>query len=93
MPSVTGLVARVREIGDRAEAIREAVSGAGRGDTVVVLGKGHESGQEIAGVVHPFDDRTHLRAAMETPASTQSPAPTTRSAGRQVTEANRDETR
>jgi UDP-N-acetylmuramoyl-L-alanyl-D-glutamate--2,6-diaminopimelate ligase len=24
---------------------------------VVLLGKGHESGQEIDGVVHPFDDR------------------------------------
>jgi UDP-N-acetylmuramoyl-L-alanyl-D-glutamate--2,6-diaminopimelate ligase len=56
--------ARIREIGDRASAIREAVRGAGAGDTVVVLGKGHESGQEIAGVVHPFDDREHLRAAL-----------------------------
>jgi len=93
LPDRVDRVDRVREIGDRAEAIRQAVAGAGAGDTVVVLGKGHESGQEIAGVVHPFDDRTHLRAAMETPASTQSPAPTTRSAGRPVTEANRDETR
>jgi UDP-N-acetylmuramoyl-L-alanyl-D-glutamate--2,6-diaminopimelate ligase len=55
---------RIREIADRASAIREAVAAAGVGDTVVVLGKGHESGQEIAGVVHPFDDRTHLRAAL-----------------------------
>jgi len=55
---------RIREIGDRACAIREAVSHAGVGDTVVVLGKGHESEQEIAGVVHPFDDRAHLRAAL-----------------------------
>lgn len=55
---------RVREIGDRAAAIREAVAGAGAGDTVVVLGKGHESGQEAAGVVHPFDDREQLRAAL-----------------------------
>jgi UDP-N-acetylmuramoyl-L-alanyl-D-glutamate--2,6-diaminopimelate ligase len=55
---------RIREIGDRAAAIREAVALAGAGDTVVVLGKGHESGQEIAGVVHPFDDRAELRAAL-----------------------------
>lgn len=34
-------------------------------NTVVVLGKGHESGQEIAGVVHPFDDRDALRAALD----------------------------
>jgi UDP-N-acetylmuramoyl-L-alanyl-D-glutamate--2,6-diaminopimelate ligase len=55
---------RIREIGDRAAAIREAVAVSGRGDTVVVLGKGHESGQEIAGVVHPFDDRAQLREAL-----------------------------
>jgi len=57
-------VPRVREIGDRAAAIRAAVALARVGDTVVVLGKGHESGQEIAGVVHPFDDRSELRAAL-----------------------------
>lgn len=55
---------RIREIGDRAAAIREAVARAGVGDTVVVLGKGHESGQDIAGVIHPFDDRAQLRAAL-----------------------------
>ena len=66
----------ISEIGDRGAAIREAVSGAGAGDTVVVLGKGHESGQETAGVVHPFDDRAQLRAAlMEHTASMDQPAP------------------
>jgi UDP-N-acetylmuramoyl-L-alanyl-D-glutamate--2,6-diaminopimelate ligase len=55
---------RIREIGDRATAIRAAMAVASVGDTVVVLGKGHESGQDIAGVVHPFDDQTHLRAAL-----------------------------
>lgn len=34
-------------------------------NTVVVLGKGHETGQEIAGVVHPFDDREAVRAALD----------------------------
>ena len=34
------------------------------GDVVVVAGKGHETGQEIAGVVHPFDDRDEVRAAL-----------------------------
>ncbi|MFL6090830.1 MAG: UDP-N-acetylmuramoyl-L-alanyl-D-glutamate--2,6-diaminopimelate ligase [Aeromicrobium sp.] len=52
------------EIGDRAEAIAHAVAIAHRGDTVVVAGKGHETGQEIAGVVHPFDDREVLAAAI-----------------------------
>jgi len=56
--------AEVIEVGDRREAIRRAVSAAGHGDTVVVAGKGHETGQEIAGTVHPFDDRTVLREVL-----------------------------
>jgi UDP-N-acetylmuramoyl-L-alanyl-D-glutamate--2,6-diaminopimelate ligase len=56
--------ASIREVGDRGAAIRAAVAQAGVGDTVVILGKGHESGQETAGVVHPFDDRAQLRAAV-----------------------------
>jgi UDP-N-acetylmuramoyl-L-alanyl-D-glutamate--2,6-diaminopimelate ligase len=28
---------------------------------VVVAGKGHETGQEVAGVVHAFDDREVVR--------------------------------
>ena len=35
------------------------------GDVVVLLGKGHEPGQEIAGVKHNFDDRLELAAAIE----------------------------
>ncbi len=62
--SVPASPGRVREIGGRAAAIRAAVDLAGVGDTVAVLGKGHESGQDIAGVVHPFDDRAELRAAL-----------------------------
>ena len=54
-------VAEVEEIGDRRAAIARAVGLARTGDTVVVAGKGHETGQEIAGVVHPFDDRTVVR--------------------------------
>jgi UDP-N-acetylmuramoyl-L-alanyl-D-glutamate--2,6-diaminopimelate ligase len=54
----------VREVGERAAAIAEAVATADGGDTVLVAGKGHETGQEIAGVVHPFDDRLVLRAAL-----------------------------
>jgi UDP-N-acetylmuramoyl-L-alanyl-D-glutamate--2,6-diaminopimelate ligase len=56
--------ADVHDIGARAEAIRFATQIARAGDTVLVAGKGHESGQEIAGVVHPFDDRDVLRAAL-----------------------------
>jgi len=47
----------VREVGDRREAIRLAVRMAQPGDTVVVAGKGHETGQEVAGRTYPFDDR------------------------------------
>ena len=46
---------------DRRAAIAIAVAAAGPGDAVVVAGKGHESGQEAAGVVTPFDDRQVLR--------------------------------
>jgi UDP-N-acetylmuramoyl-L-alanyl-D-glutamate--2,6-diaminopimelate ligase len=50
---------------DRAEAIRAAVNHAKEGDLVIVLGKGHEKGQEISGEVHPFDDRIELARAIE----------------------------
>jgi UDP-N-acetylmuramoyl-L-alanyl-D-glutamate--2,6-diaminopimelate ligase len=50
---------------DRRAAIARAVDAARAGDVVVVAGKGHESGQEVAGSVHPFDDRVELRAAIE----------------------------
>ncbi len=61
--------AEVVEIGDRREAIRHAVSLARPGDTVLVAGKGHETGQEVGAgadrVVHVFDDRDEVRAAIE----------------------------
>ena len=46
---------------DRRVAIATALGIAGPGDVVVIAGKGHETGQEIAGVVHPFDDRLVAR--------------------------------
>jgi UDP-N-acetylmuramoyl-L-alanyl-D-glutamate--2,6-diaminopimelate ligase len=42
---------------DRAAAISLAVGGAGKGDVVLVAGKGHERGQYIGRTVIPFDDR------------------------------------
>jgi len=50
---------------DRTEAIKLAVNLAEPEDVVIVLGKGHERGQEIAGVVHAFDDRLVLAHAIE----------------------------
>jgi len=52
-------------IEDRAAAIAAAVDQAQAGDLVVVLGKGHEKGQEIDGVIHAFDDRIELARAIE----------------------------
>lgn len=58
--------AEVVEVPDRAQAVLAAVRAtAGRADTVLVAGKGHEQGQEVAGEVLPFDDRQVLREALE----------------------------
>ncbi|MBA3809775.1 MAG: UDP-N-acetylmuramoyl-L-alanyl-D-glutamate--2,6-diaminopimelate ligase [Solirubrobacterales bacterium] len=57
--------ARVRALEDRREAIAEAVACAGRGDVVVIAGKGHEQGQELAGGRKvPFDDVSVAREAL-----------------------------
>lgn len=55
----------VQVLADRAAAITAAVARAQPGDTVLVAGKGHEQGQDIAGVVRPFDDRQVLREAIQ----------------------------
>ena len=49
---------------DRRSAIQRAISLASEGDIVVIAGKGHEQGQETAGVVEPFDDRVVAREAL-----------------------------
>ncbi|MCZ7563374.1 MAG: UDP-N-acetylmuramoyl-L-alanyl-D-glutamate--2,6-diaminopimelate ligase [Burkholderiales bacterium] len=49
---------------DRRAAIRLAVARAGRGDVVLVAGKGHEQYQEIAGQRMPFSDADEARAAL-----------------------------
>ena len=60
-----------REIGDRADAIREAVSLLSAGDVLVIAGKGHETGQIVGDEIHPFDDlvvaRDIIKAAGGTP--------------------------
>jgi UDP-N-acetylmuramoyl-L-alanyl-D-glutamate--2,6-diaminopimelate ligase len=48
-------------IADRREAIAAAVDGAGRGDVIVIAGKGHETGQQFADHTIPFDDRVVAR--------------------------------
>jgi UDP-N-acetylmuramoyl-L-alanyl-D-glutamate--2,6-diaminopimelate ligase len=49
---------------DRRTAIERAIEEAQDGDVVVIAGKGHEQGQEVAGVKHPFDDRAVARDAV-----------------------------
>ena len=46
---------------DRRRAIALALQDAEQGDLVLILGKGHEQGQDIGGVIEPFDDRTVAR--------------------------------
>ncbi len=53
-----------REIGDRAAAIREGVAMLKPGDALMIAGKGHETGQIIKGVTHPFSDQDVARAAL-----------------------------
>jgi UDP-N-acetylmuramoyl-L-alanyl-D-glutamate--2,6-diaminopimelate ligase len=56
--------ARVERIPDRRHAIQAAIDQAREDDVVLILGKGHETGQEIAGEVHRFDDRDEARVAL-----------------------------
>jgi UDP-N-acetylmuramoyl-L-alanyl-D-glutamate--2,6-diaminopimelate ligase len=46
-----------KEISDRAEAIETAIASLRSGDTLLIAGKGHETGQIIGDTVLPFDDR------------------------------------
>ena len=48
-------------IADRREAIRTASMMAGKGDVILIAGKGHEDYQEIKGVKHHFDDHEVVR--------------------------------
>jgi UDP-N-acetylmuramoyl-L-alanyl-D-glutamate--2,6-diaminopimelate ligase len=62
--------AEVHEVAGRRNALAAAVALARPGDTLLVAGKGHETGQEVAGTVHPFDDRDVLREVIRgTPAA------------------------
>ncbi len=59
-----GMSKKTVEIGDRKEAIFEAVAGLKAGDVLVVAGKGHEQGQIVAGKVLPFDDVSVVKQAL-----------------------------
>jgi UDP-N-acetylmuramoyl-L-alanyl-D-glutamate--2,6-diaminopimelate ligase len=53
------------DAGDRAGAIAQALAALGPGDVLAVAGKGHESGQTIGAVTHPFDDAAVVRRLVE----------------------------
>ena len=53
-----------QEIGDRRAAIRYAIEQMRDGDVVVIAGKGHEQGQIVGAVTHPFDDVTEAAEAL-----------------------------
>ncbi len=50
------------EVGDRATCIAQALDALGPGDVLAVAGKGHETGQIVAGVMLPFDDAAVIRS-------------------------------
>lgn len=52
------------EVGDRAEAILRGVDALLPGDALLIAGKGHETGQEIAGQIYPFDDAEQASVAV-----------------------------
>jgi UDP-N-acetylmuramoyl-L-alanyl-D-glutamate--2,6-diaminopimelate ligase len=54
----------LKDGGARKQAIEAAAAMLQTGDVLVVAGKGHEQGIEIAGVKHPFDDVVETRRAL-----------------------------
>jgi UDP-N-acetylmuramoyl-L-alanyl-D-glutamate--2,6-diaminopimelate ligase len=49
---------------DRREAMATALDSARPGDIVLILGKGHETTQEVNGVFHPFSDQKVIRSLL-----------------------------
>jgi UDP-N-acetylmuramoyl-L-alanyl-D-glutamate--2,6-diaminopimelate ligase len=64
LAGAAGKGTEVTEVAGRRAAIDRAVALARPGDIIALLGKGHESGQEVNGEMLPFDDRTELAAAL-----------------------------
>ncbi len=52
------------EIGDRGAAIERAIADLEKGDTLLIAGKGHETGQIIGDTVVPFSDQDAARKAL-----------------------------
>lgn len=60
----TDEAADILEEGDRRTAIARAIALAEPGDTVLIAGKGHETGQDVGGSVLPFDDVSVVRECL-----------------------------
>jgi UDP-N-acetylmuramoyl-L-alanyl-D-glutamate--2,6-diaminopimelate ligase len=56
---------RAIEIGNRATAIAEAIAALGKGDVLLIAGKGHETGQTVGTTVIPFSDHDAVAAALK----------------------------
>jgi UDP-N-acetylmuramoyl-L-alanyl-D-glutamate--2,6-diaminopimelate ligase len=52
------------EIGDRAEAISNAIAGLSKGDVLLIAGKGHETGQIVGDRTLPFSDHDAVAQAL-----------------------------
>jgi UDP-N-acetylmuramoyl-L-alanyl-D-glutamate--2,6-diaminopimelate ligase len=62
--AILGAAKGAREIGDRAEAIRNAIAALQPGDALLVAGKGHETGQIVGDRVLPFSDHDAVESAL-----------------------------
>lgn len=61
---LSGCDGKAMEMGDRAAAIRHAIGLLQAGDVLLIAGKGHEQGQTIGDITHPFDDFTEACNAL-----------------------------
>lgn len=63
--AIMGATTKAQEIGNRREAIRQAIRELKADDVLVIAGKGHERGQIFADRTEPFDDAEEAQKAIE----------------------------
>ena len=62
---IAGAGSQATSVENRADAIKQAIKTAKKGDVVLIAGKGHEDYQEIAGVKYPFSDMQVAQEALQ----------------------------
>ena len=62
--AILGAAKGAEEVGDRAEAIRNAIAALQPGDALLIAGKGHETGQIVGDRVLPFSDHDAVESAL-----------------------------